>query len=309
MIVLVNNTLLCPALLFHAQLFKAAVQRCEKWNVPVAAGVAAPTTAQAVLLAKAAMSAGCVGVLLGLPPYIRLCDEEMREYIAAVRDVIPTQHPVLLYNNAARNGYGPSDLLVLELFRNGDICGMKYAVLPNDLFLRSSVQLLQQEPALRLYTGSDKLALQLLDASPNAMSDIAPTDGATNGKECVMSGGTNEADFDTRPLLRPLYYGLTSIVGNLCSYDMGRAVMSMLSSPAERSIDAELQNQRLVQLMDEVIMGSSLPVGVKYAMNIAGITGTAVTPVAFHTMNSYIHMILFVIMHLCSVCLLFIVIS
>eukprot|EP01034_Spumella_vulgaris_P035044 gene35044-43211_t len=63
-----------------------------------------------------------------------------------------------------RNGYGPSIPLIAELCRDGTLWGVKHAVLP-DVFMSQAKQLLELEPSLRLYTGSDKLSAQVLDFS------------------------------------------------------------------------------------------------------------------------------------------------
>jgi 4-hydroxy-tetrahydrodipicolinate synthase len=96
-----------------SDLFRAVVVS-SAGRMPVVAGVAAVTTAEAVRQALAAKGAGCDGVMLGLPPYLTLRDEEFTAYVRAVVQSLSTEEsadgsfspsiPVLLYNNSVRNG-------------------------------------------------------------------------------------------------------------------------------------------------------------------------------------------------------------
>lgn len=247
-------------------IYGQCVQYASKFDVPVAAGVSGSTTENAVELAKGAIKAGCTGIMLAPPPYLRLSPEEIRQYILAVKAVIPPTLPLLLYNNAGRNGYGPPVELIIELFRSGVIWGMKYAPAGGEEALVSdSINMLQVEPTLRLYTGGDKLALDLLDCD------------STNS---YLANYTGAAD-----LSRPLFYGLTSIVGNLRTFDMGSAVIGQLRSAGKDEGDNKgfrtNTQQEQSQLVDSIrtfaagplLTGCSLPTGLKFGLRAAGVQG------------------------------------
>lgn len=213
-------------------LYQASVKFCKSYHIPVAAGVSATTTSNAVILARAAIDAGCQGIMLGLPPYSKLSDPEIKSYILAIHNVVPSNIPILLYNNVARNGYGPTHELIIELYRSNIICGMKYAILPETEYYKNLDILLNIEPNLKLYTGNDRLSLKLM----------------TN---------TN----------KPFIYGLTSIIGNLQPYEMGELISNVINNKIDI---ATFQYDKLSKLMN-IILQYSLPTGVKYAMNILNI--------------------------------------
>jgi 1-pyrroline-4-hydroxy-2-carboxylate deaminase len=79
-------------------------------SVPVVAGIAALSTADAVQLARMAGAAGCRGLMV-LPPYVYSTDErEMHAHVSAV--IAATDLPCMLYNNppAYRTDYAPPQI-------------------------------------------------------------------------------------------------------------------------------------------------------------------------------------------------------
>lgn len=64
------------------------------------AGVAAVQTKDAAELAGAAEQAGMNGIMLGMPPYVRVSQEEAVAYIKKIAEVCSL--PILLYNNPLR---------------------------------------------------------------------------------------------------------------------------------------------------------------------------------------------------------------
>jgi 4-hydroxy-tetrahydrodipicolinate synthase len=82
-------------------------------DVPVIAGIAALSTADAVELARAAHAAGSRGLMV-LPPYVYSTDErEMHAHVSAVIDATPL--PCMLYNNppAYRTDFTPPQIVRL----------------------------------------------------------------------------------------------------------------------------------------------------------------------------------------------------
>jgi 4-hydroxy-tetrahydrodipicolinate synthase len=228
----------------RTELYKLSVSIASRTGTPVAAGVAATTVAAAVTLAKAAVAAGCEGIMLGLPPYCKLCDEEIRTYVMAVKSVVDSSFPILLYDNVLRNGYGPSLPLLAELCGDGVIWGVKLAVAPED-FLPQARKLLELCPSIRLYTGSDKMAGDLLNYTKQASQPASAF---------------------------PRFYGLTSIIGNVYPDAVGSMVSNLTSDNAESVELGEAQHLQLVSVLDAVLLGVSLPAGLKHAMRHKGLS-------------------------------------
>ncbi len=73
------------------------IVRAVKGTAPVAAGIAAISTSEAVDLARAAADAGCSGLMV-LPPYVYTGDwREMKAHVSAVLRATPLS--AMLYNN------------------------------------------------------------------------------------------------------------------------------------------------------------------------------------------------------------------
>lgn len=80
----------------------AACREALAGRVPLVAGIAALSTAEAVALARAAERTGCAGLMV-LPPYVyRGDDRETRSHFAAVLEA--TSLPAMLYNNPIAYG-------------------------------------------------------------------------------------------------------------------------------------------------------------------------------------------------------------
>ncbi|HEY4962872.1 MAG TPA: dihydrodipicolinate synthase family protein, partial [Terriglobales bacterium] len=83
----------------------AILRTCVKavhWRGPVVAAISALSTAEAVLLAKAAANLGCDGLMV-LPPYVYQGDwREMKTHVAAVFNATPLS--CMLYNNPVAYG-------------------------------------------------------------------------------------------------------------------------------------------------------------------------------------------------------------
>jgi len=327
-------------------LYRKCVEHCRPLDVPVIAGIAACTTAEACKLAQEAVSIGCQGIMLGLPPYLKLCDSEIKEYVIAIRAVVPSaaEFPILLYNNVARNGYGPSEDLIIDLYQSQLVFGMKYALASENEFIRNAIQLKLRAPDLKLYTGGDKLAASLLPKEqPATVRQSNTATSSTTGAQVLVpdlytklttlllannnnnnnnsSNNCQQEDLSPSSPLSPaavelpLFYGLTSILGNIVPEEVGEAVMrlteqvpasitsssSSSSSPSSSSSvvaviestgavpttttststnrDArqlcitssvaeawQMYDRRLFPLNNAVLVGCTLPVGVKYAM-------------------------------------------
>lgn len=234
------------------QVYAVAVQSAELHQVQVAAGVSATSTNSAVRLARAAVRVGCAGIMLGLPPYLTLSDREILTYVRAVKAAVPLEMPVLLYNNCARNGYGISAEGAAELFNNGEIVGVKHASAPMPKFFADCEKMLQLSPNMKLYTGRDTLVMSVLESS-----------------------------YRSEEL--PKFYGLTSMLGNIYPEMIGMFMLDLLSSPKQAGEPREfgvVTGRKMVdvqdfleKMADAAMTQCTVPSGIKFAMNVAGIDG------------------------------------
>jgi len=124
----------------------AACRQAAAGRVPVVAGVAALSTAEAVSLARDAAKLGCEGLMV-LPPYVYAGDP--RETAAHFRAVIgATSLPCMLYNNplAYRTDVSPAAI--------ADLC----AALPNLEAVKESTGDVRRVTAIRALLG-DRIAV------------------------------------------------------------------------------------------------------------------------------------------------------
>lgn len=217
-------------------LYSAAVQPAAAFDISILAGVSTTSTYDAVQLSRHAVSCGCHGIMLGLPPYLRLADAEATLYVEAVHAAVPKDFPILLYNNVGRNGLGPSLETLVSWFRRGLIYGIKHANVPSAVFISEAIAMLELEPTLRLYTGSDVSSLSLLMATDEEKKSI------------------------------PRFYGLTSIIGNLYPEETALMVSGLVAGTAGDRAAAESIHTALSNVASACLLGCSLPVGLKYAM-------------------------------------------
>ena len=100
-----------------------------KGRVNVFAQVGGGTTADAVRLAKHAVSAGADGIGLLTPTYYPLTDDEMEAYYLTVSKAVPSDYPIYMYSipGLAINNMRP-DLAKRIAEKTSNIIGMKYSV-------------------------------------------------------------------------------------------------------------------------------------------------------------------------------------
>jgi 4-hydroxy-tetrahydrodipicolinate synthase len=221
-------------------LYETVSSICKKLNCPFAVGISATTIADAVTLASRAVEIGCDGIMLGLPPYLRLCQEEIIDYVESVREIVPRSIPILLYNNVMRNSYGATAETLVYLHRNEIIWGVKHA---STDFSADCEKIFSLDSSIRLYTGGDLLTKDLMINST----------------------------------LTSKFYGLTSILGNVFPVALGEMVADFVAynsgqeNGAVSNISIEERQVALKGLGEALLVGCTLPVGVKYALQLKGI--------------------------------------
>lgn len=219
----------------RCSLYQAAA-RAAQGEALVVAGVAAFRTSDAVRLIEGARAAGCAGIMLGLPPYIRPTEGELEAYVdrcsAAAADL-----PVLLYDNSPRNGGGPSTASIARMAARGWIGGVKVVGADPSSTVAVATELSAAAPELRLYTGNDVLfgTLRLVSLEPGGSANVL--------------------------------HGLTSILGNVAP----RQVLAMAEGESLKEVKAA--RDRVSLLAAACLSGCSLPSGVKCAMAQTGVAG------------------------------------
>ena len=291
------------------KLYKLSIKLGKKSNVRVACGVAASYTAGAIKLARAAVLAGCDGILLGLPPYIRPLEEELLSYVTAVCS--PPEVPVLLYNNTTRCATG--DTLrpesIVDLHKRGVIWGVKHATSP-DRFIPDAVEMMRlSDGTIRLYTGSDAKIADLMKPYPSSLIDS--TSNTNIFSEILKSSMMEGIDISIQNCTyNSLFYGLTSIIGNLlplemsnimyklcCQYKNCNNAITNTTNDHSNNNNTDLllfqqglkQHAQLCPLITEILTGCTVPVGLKYAMKYASSATIKDNIVAVPSTTSTIH--------------------
>lgn len=220
-------------------LYEIVSRICKNIGCPFAVGVSATSLEDVTALAMKGVEVGCDGIMLGLPPYLRLCQEEIIHYVESVRSVVPHRIPILLYNNVTRNSYGASAETLVYLHQQGIIWGVKHA---SPEFAQDCDNLFGLDPSIKLYTGSDVLIKNL------------------------MTIGDHK------------FYGLTSILGNIFPTELAEMIADFVFSDGEDTGLVSHKNMTrrqvlLQELSDAILLGCTLPVGVKYALKLRGVPG------------------------------------
>jgi 4-hydroxy-tetrahydrodipicolinate synthase len=99
----------------------------------------------ALQVGRRAIEAGADALLVMPPIHSYLCDAGMRDYFVTLAAELP--RPLLAY----KKGPSPSDELLLELARGGQLAGIKYAVNDVDALARFAAAL---DPRVGLYCGT-----------------------------------------------------------------------------------------------------------------------------------------------------------
>lgn len=127
----------------------AAVVRRQ---VPVIAGIGAPSTERAIFLAQQAERQGADLLLASAPPYIRPTQEGLALHIQAIHDAVHL--PVLLYDVPSRTACGFADETVARL-----------AALPRVIGIKDATADLSRPARLRRLAGAQFLQLSGDDAT------------------------------------------------------------------------------------------------------------------------------------------------
>lgn len=139
----------------------ATAVRAAGGRMPVAAGVSALTTAEAVKIARAAYEAGCGGLMV-LPPYVYSGDwREMKAHVSAVLRATPLSS--MLYNNpiAYKTDFTPEQVAEL-LEEHENLHAIKES--SADVRRIAALRALVPEGRLRILPGVDDLIVESVAA-------------------------------------------------------------------------------------------------------------------------------------------------
>jgi 4-hydroxy-tetrahydrodipicolinate synthase len=136
----------------------ATLVRAAAGRVPVVAGIAALSTAQASDLARAAADAGCSGLMV-LPPYVYRGD--WRETATHFRAVLnATRLPCMLYNNPIAYG---TDVVPEQLAELASVSNLE-AVKESSADVRRVAAIQEAAGRLAIFIGVDDLVLEGVQA-------------------------------------------------------------------------------------------------------------------------------------------------
>ena len=223
-----------------------------KAAVPVYAGVAAVRTSDAVRLAQAAERAGCAGIMLGFPPYVRLTALDALEYIRRVGAATPL--PLLLYNNPLRTAF---DLLPETLLQAVVEVPTVQAVKEAGDASRAAIYRQSLGDGFQVFSGGDRLIAESWAKGYNGLTSIAgnlwPREVAAI-VEALASGDRARGEAFLKPLA-PLFEAviepqlpstlkyamrLRGLPGGWCREPLGH-----LGTELERRVEAALQKPYL----------------------------------------------------------------
>jgi 4-hydroxy-tetrahydrodipicolinate synthase len=140
-------------------------EKVELWHavraavdVPVIAGTSTADTAHSVELTKAAVAAGADAVLAVTPYYNRPSQAGIAAHMRAIAGAAGGK-PVVLYDIPARTGRKVAADTILDLARDGVICGVKDATANP---AATAALIAASPPGFELYSGNDGDTLPLL---------------------------------------------------------------------------------------------------------------------------------------------------
>ena len=137
----------------HARVLAVALE-AALGRVPVIAGVGAPCTDSAVILAAAAARGRANGLLVAPPPYARPTQEGIAAHVRAV--AMASGLPIVLYDVPNRTGVAIADETVARLHDAGLIVGIKDATADLD---RPPCLRARCGPAFLQFSGDDATAV------------------------------------------------------------------------------------------------------------------------------------------------------
>ena len=237
----------------HQEIIRVAVEQA-KGRVPIMAGCGANSTAEAIELAKFALSVGADCQLQVVPYYNKPTQEGLYQHFKAIAEAVP-QLPIILYNVPGRSVADMQHETVLRLAQVPGIVGIKEAT-GN---IERAQWLIRDLPKdFAVYSGDDPTAVALMlcggKGNVSVTANIAPR---LMHELCVaaMAGDVQKAmeiQFKLMPLHKNLFMEANPIPVKWAMSKMGlcggtlRLPMTPLSASQEPVLEAALHASGLL---------------------------------------------------------------
>jgi len=237
----------------HQEIIRVAVEQA-KGLVPIMAGCGANSTAEAIELAKFALSVGADCQLQVVPYYNKPTQEGLYQHFKAIAEAVP-QLPIILYNVPGRSVADMQHETVLRLAQVPGIVGIKEAT-GN---IERAQWLIRDLPKdFAVYSGDDPTAVALMlcggKGNVSVTANIAPR---LMHELCVaaMAGDVQKAmeiQFKLMPLHKNLFVEANPIPVKWAMSKMGlcggtlRLPMTTLSASQEPVLEAALHASGLL---------------------------------------------------------------
>jgi len=237
----------------HQEIIRVAVEQA-RGRVPIMAGCGANSTAEAIELAKFALSVGADCQLQVVPYYNKPTQEGLYQHFKAIAEAVP-QLPIILYNVPGRSVADMQHETVLRLAQVPGIVGIKEAT-GN---IERAQWLIRDLPKdFAVYSGDDPTAVALMlcggKGNVSVTANIAPR---LMHELCVaaMAGDVQKAmeiQFKLMPLHKNLFMEANPIPVKWAMSKMGlcggtlRLPMTPLSASQEPVLEAALHASGLL---------------------------------------------------------------
>jgi len=237
----------------HQEIIRVAVEQA-RGRVPIMAGCGANSTAEAIELAKFALSVGADCQLQVVPYYNKPTQEGLYQHFKAIAEAVP-QLPIILYNVPGRSVADMQHETVLRLAQVPGIVGIKEAT-GN---IERAQWLIRDLPKdFAVYSGDDPTAVALMlcggKGNVSVTANIAPR---LMHELCVaaMAGDVQKAmeiQFKLMPLHKNLFVEANPIPVKWAMSKMGlcggtlRLPMTPLSASQEPVLEAALHASGLL---------------------------------------------------------------
>jgi 4-hydroxy-tetrahydrodipicolinate synthase len=237
----------------HQEIIRVAVEQA-RGRVPIMAGCGANSTAEAIELAKFALSVGADCQLQVVPYYNKPTQEGLYQHFKAIAEAVP-QLPIILYNVPGRSVADMQHETVLRLAQVPGIVGIKEATVN----IERAQWLIRDLPKdFAVYSGDDPTAVALMlcggKGNVSVTANIAPR---LMHELCVaaMAGDVQKAmeiQFKLMPLHKNLFVEANPIPVKWAMSKMGlcggtlRLPMTPLSASQEPVLEAALHASGLL---------------------------------------------------------------
>lgn len=223
----------------RSEVWRNAVEVCERTDV--IAGVSAASTKDALMAVNAAEKAGCHGLLLSMPYYIRPCEKAMQDYLDTV--LMETSLPVVLYDIPQRAAVSMSLDFILRNSQNPKIVGIKDA--SGSLAHLHSI-ILQKREGFSYYMGDDAYAQIAVLSGGDGVISVVANAIPKEFKQVVLHAARGERVESKELLLRlEPYFKALQMAGNPSAIKMLTHVMHQTPPYCRAPLQTLTESQKI----------------------------------------------------------------